>query len=215
MYNLYGDNMDLWEYENKLYKQGINYIGGVDEVGRGPLVGPVVAACCVLPKDFVLEGLTDSKKLSEKKRNVFFDYIKDNCICYGIGIVEPEIIDEVNIYQATKIAMKQAISKVEEQIDLEHVLIDAMPLDLDILTTSIIKGDSKSISIAAASVLAKVTRDSMMYELDKKYPQYGYASHKGYPTKKHLEAIHKYGLIEGYRKTYGPVREILEGEKCK
>lgn len=215
MYNLYGDNMDLWEYENKLYKQGINYIGGVDEVGRGPLVGPVVAACCVLPKDFVLEGLTDSKKLSEKKRNVFFDYIKDNCICYGIGIVEPEIIDEVNIYQATKIAMKQAISKVEEQIDLEHVLIDAMPLDLDISTTSIIKGDSKSISIAAASVLAKVTRDSMMYELDKKYPQYGYASHKGYPTKKHLEAIHKYGLIEGYRKTYGPVREILEGEKCK
>ena len=215
MYNLYGDNMDLWEYENKLYKQGINYIGGVDEVGRGPLVGPVVAACCVLPKDFVLEGLTDSKKLSEKKRNVFFDYIKDNCICYGIGIVEPEIIDEVNIYQATKIAMKQAISKVEEQIDLEHVLIDAMPLDLDIPTTSIIKGDSKSISIAAASVLAKVTRDSMMYELDKKYPQYGYASHKGYPTKKHLEAIHKYGLIEGNRKTYGPVREILEGEKCK
>lgn len=215
MYNLYGDNMDLWEYENKLYKQGINYIGGVDEVGRGPLVGPVVAACCVLPKDFVLEGLTDSKKLSEKKRNVFFDYIKDNCICYGIGIVEPEIIDEVNIYQATKIAMKQAISKVEEQIDLDHVLIDAMPLDLDIPTTSIIKGDSKSISIAAASVLAKVTRDSMMYELDKKYPQYGYASHKGYPTKKHLEAIHKYGLIEGYRKTYGPVREILEGEKCK
>jgi len=215
VYNLYGDNMDLWEYENKLYKQGINYIGGVDEVGRGPLVGPVVAACCVLPKDFVLEGLTDSKKLSEKKRNVFFDYIKDNCICYGIGVVEPEIIDEVNIYQATKIAMKQAISKVEEQIDLEHVLIDAMPLDLDIPTTSIIKGDSKSISIAAASVLAKVTRDSMMYELDKKYPQYGYASHKGYPTKKHLEAIHKYGLIEGYRKTYGPVREILEGEKCK
>lgn len=215
MYNLYGDNMDLWEYENKLYKQGINYIGGVDEVGRGPLVGPVVAACCVLPKDFVLEGLTDSKKLSEKKRNVFFDYIKDNCICYGIGVVEPEIIDEVNIYQATKIAMKQAISKVEEQIDLDHVLIDAMPLDLDIPTTSIIKGDSKSISIAAASVLAKVTRDSMMYELDKKYPQYGYASHKGYPTKKHLEAIHKYGLIEGYRKTYGPVREILEGEKCK
>ena len=215
MYNLYGDNMDLWEYENKLYKQGINYIGGVDEVGRGPLVGPVVAACCVLPKDFALEGLTDSKKLSEKKRNAFFDYIKDNCICYGIGIVEPEIIDEVNIYQATKIAMKQAISKVEEQIDLEHVLIDAMPLDLDIPTTSIIKGDSKSISIAAASVLAKVTRDSMMYELDKKYPQYGYASHKGYPTKKHLEAIHKYGLIEGYRKTYGPVREILEGEKCK
>lgn len=215
MYNLYGDNMDLWKYEKELYKQGIHYIGGVDEVGRGPLIGPVVAACCVLPEDFILEGLTDSKKLSEKKRNLFYDYIKENCICYGIGIVEPEIIDEVNIYEATKIAMKKAIDEVKKQINLEYVLIDAMPLELDIQTTSIIKGDSKSISIAAASVLAKVTRDSMMYDLDKKYPQYGYGSHKGYPTKRHIEAIHKYGLIDGYRKTYGPVKEILESERCK
>lgn len=215
MYNLYGDNMDLWQYEKQLYNQGINYIGGVDEVGRGPLIGPVVAACCVLPKDFVLEGLTDSKKLSEKKRNLFFDYIKEHCICYAVGVVDPEIIDEVNIYEATKIAMKKAINEVKKQIKVEHILIDAMPLDLDIPTTSIIKGDSKSISIAAASVLAKVTRDSMMYELDKKHPEYGYASHKGYPTKKHLEAIHKYGLINGYRKSYGPVKEILESETCK
>ena len=207
--------MDLYKYENELYDKGITYIGGVDEVGRGPLNGPVVASCVVLPKNFVLDGLTDSKKLSERKRNLFYDYIINNCVAYGIGEVSAERIDEINIYEASREAMIIAINKVREQINLEHVLIDAMPLDLDIPTTSIIKGDSKSISIAAASVLAKVTRDSMMYELDKKYPQYGYASHKGYPTKKHLEAIHKYGLIEGYRKTYGPVREILEGEKCK
>lgn len=202
--------MDLYEYENELYDKGIKYIGGVDEVGRGPLIGPVVASCVVLPKDFVLEGLTDSKKLSEKKRNLFYDYIINNCVAYGVGIVSPEEIDEINIYEASRKAMIIAINKVREQINLEHVLIDAMPINLDIPTTSIIKGDAKSISIAAASVIAKVTRDSMMYELDEKYPMYGFASHKGYPTKKHIEAIHKYGLIEEYRKTYGPVKEVLD-----
>jgi len=201
---------DLYKYENELYAQNIKYIGGVDEVGRGPLIGPVVAACVVLPKDFVLEGLNDSKKLSEKKREVFYDYIKEHAICYGIGIIEPEIIDEVNIYQASKLAMLKAIEEVRKQVPLEHVLIDAMPLELDINTTSIIKGDSLSISIAAASVIAKVTRDRMMYDLDLKYPEYGFGKHKGYPTKLHLESIKKYGLIEGYRKTYGPVKEILE-----
>lgn len=203
-------NMDLYEYENELYDNGIKYIGGVDEVGRGPLIGPVVASCVVLPKDFVLEGLTDSKKLSEKKRNLFYDYIINNCVAYGVGIVSPEEIDKINIYEASRKAMIIAINKVREQINLEHVLIDAMPINLDIPTTSIIKGDAKSISIAAASVIAKVTRDSMMYELDKKYPMYGFASHKGYPTKKHIEAIHKYGLIDGYRKSYGPVKEVLD-----
>lgn len=202
--------MDLYEYENELYDKGIKYIGGVDEVGRGPLIGPVVASCVVLPKDFVLEGLTDSKKLSEKKRNLFYDYIINNCVAYGIGIVSPEEIDEINIYEASRKAMIIAINKVREKINLEHVLIDAMPINLDIPTTSIIKGDAKSISIAAASVIAKVTRDSMMYELDEKYPMYGFASHKGYPTKKHIEAIHKYGLIDGYRKSYGPVKEVLD-----
>ena len=205
-------NIDNWQYEKNLKLEGYKCTGGTDEAGRGPLIGPVVAACCVLPKDFVLEGLTDSKKLSEKKRNIFFKYIKEHAISYGIGIISPEIIDEVNIYEATKLAMIEAINQVKEKINLEHVLIDAMPLDLDIESTSIIKGDSKSISIAAASVLAKVTRDDMMYELDKKYPMYGYASHKGYPTKKHLEAIKKYGLIDGYRKTYGPVKEIINKE---
>ena len=201
--------MNLYEYENELYDKGIKYIGGVDEVGRGPLIGPVVASCVVLPKDFVLEGLTDSKKLSEKKRNLFYDYIINNSLAYAVGIVSPEEIDEINIYEASRKAMIIAINKVREQINLEHVLIDAMPINLDIPTTSIIKGDAKSISIAAASVIAKVTRDSMMYELDEKYPMYGFASHKGYPTKKHIEAIHKYGLIDGYRKSYGPVKEVL------
>lgn len=202
--------MNLYEYENELYDKGINYIGGVDEVGRGPLIGPVVASCVVLPKDFVLEGLTDSKKLSEKKRDKFYDYIIEHALAYGIGVVSPEEIDEINIYEASRKAMLIAISKVREQINLEHVLIDAMPINIDIPTTSIIKGDAKSISIAAASVVAKVTRDKMMYELDKKYPMYGFASHKGYPTKKHIEAIHKYGLIDGYRKSYGPVKEVID-----
>lgn len=203
---------DLYKFEKELYNKNVEYIGGVDEVGRGPLIGPVVAACVVLPKDFVLDGLNDSKKLSEKKRDIFNDYIKEHALAWAVGIIGPEKIDEVNIYEATKLAMKEAIKTVQNKINLQHVLIDAMPLNIDIPTTSIIKGDSKSISIAAASVIAKVTRDKMMYDLDKVYPEYGYASHKGYPTKKHLEAIKKYGLIEGYRKTYGPVKEILEGE---
>ena len=207
------EKYNLYQYENELYDKGIKYIGGVDEVGRGPLIGPVVTACVVLPKDFKLEGLTDSKQLSEKKRDKFYEYIKENAIACEVGIVGPEIIDEVNIYEATKLAMKEAIDKVSKKLKLEHVLIDAMPLELEIPTTSIIKGDAKSISIAAASVIAKVTRDRMMYELDEKYPQYGFKNHKGYPTKKHIEAINKYGIIEGYRKTYGPVKEIIEGGK--
>ena len=202
--------MNLYEYENALYDEGINYIGGVDEVGRGPLIGPVVACCCVLPKDFKLEGLNDSKKLSEKKREAYAPYIKEHAIAYALGIVSPEEIDEINIYEASRKAMMLAISEVRKQIDLQHVLVDAMPLpDLDINSTSIIKGDSKSISIAAASVIAKVTRDEMMIELDKKYPEYGFKDHKGYPTKKHIEAINKYGLIDGYRKSYGPVKKII------
>ena len=201
--------MDLYKYENELYDNGYTYIGGVDEVGRGPLIGPVVACCCVLPKGFKLEGLTDSKKLSEKKREEFYGYLIENTI-YGIGMVDAEKIDEVNIYEATKLAMYEAIKNVRSKVNLEYVLIDAMPLELDIPTNSIIKGDAKSISIGAASVIAKVTRDRLMIELDKKYPMYGYASHKGYPTKKHIEAMKKYGLIEGYRKSYGPVKELIK-----
>ncbi len=204
--------VDLWQYEKELYAKGLKYIAGVDEVGRGPLVGSVITACVILPSDFVLDGLTDSKKLSEKKRDKFYDYIINNCVAYGIGECTAEEIDKYNIYEATKIAMLRAIEEVRKQVPIDHILIDAMPLNLDIPTTSIIKGDAKSISIAAASVVAKVTRDRMMYELDQKYPMYGYAKHKGYPTKAHIEAIHKYGLIDGYRKTYGPVKEVLEKE---
>ena len=194
---------DLYKYEKELYAKGLKLIGGVDEVGRGPLIGSVVAACVVLPRDFVLEGLTDSKKLSEKKRDLFYDIIKEKAIAIGIGIVDEKKIDEVNIYEATKIAMKEAIKNTN--IKLDHVLIDAMPLDIDVPTTSIIKGDAKSISIAAASVIAKVTRDRMMYELDIKYPMYDLKNNKGYGTKKHLEAIEKYGITKYHRLSFKPV----------
>lgn len=201
------ESIDNYKYERELREKGITLIAGVDEVGRGPLVGPVVAACCILPLEFNLDGLTDSKKLSEKKRDYFFEEIKKQAISYGIGIVSEKIIDEVNIYEATKIAMKEAINNMN--VKPEHILIDAMPLDLDIPTTSIIKGDLKSITISAASVLAKVTRDRMLVELDKKYPMYDFKNNKGYPTKKHLEAIEKYGILDEHRRSYGPVANCL------
>ncbi len=195
---------DLYQYERELYKKNIKYIAGIDEVGRGPLVGPVVTACVILPMDFKLEGLTDSKKLSEKKRERFYDYIMEHALSVSIGMKDEKVIDEVNIYEATKLAMYEAIEK--SKIKPEHVLIDAMKLEeLEMPSTSIIKGDAKSISIAAASVIAKVTRDRMMEELDERYPMYGFKKHKGYPTKQHVEAIEKYGIIEEHRKTFKPV----------
>ena len=204
---------DLYKYEKELWKKGYKYVAGVDEVGRGPLIGPVVTACVILPKNFVLEGLTDSKKLTEKKREEFYPYIMENALSVSIGIKSEKVIDKVNIYEATKLAMYDAINK--SPIKPDWVLIDAMKLDLDMPSTSIIKGDSKSISIAAASVIAKVTRDRMMIELDKKYPMYGLKDHKGYGTKKHIEAIYKYGLIDGYRKTFKPISDILEKNIAK
>lgn len=206
-------NYNLYEYENDLHNKGYKYIAGCDEAGRGPLYGPVVAACCVLPDDFVLEGLTDSKQLTEKKREKYIDYIKENAIAYGIGIVSPEEIDKINIYEASRKAMLIALDEVRNKLKVDYLITDAMPINIDIPTLPIIKGDAKSITIAAASVIAKVTRDRMMYDVDKLYPQYGFGKHKGYPTKMHLEAIEKYGLIPGYRKTYGPVKKILEREK--
>ena len=207
---------DLYKYEKELWNKGLEYIGGVDEVGRGPLVGPVVTACVVLPKDFKLDGLTDSKKLTEKKREEYYEYIINHCICYATGECSPEEIDKYNILEATKIAMKRAIDKVNENIKLDYILIDGnMRFNFDYKYESIVKGDAKSISIAAASVVAKVTRDRMLIELDKKYPMYGFKDHKGYPTKKHIEAVMKYGLIDGYRKTFKPISDILEKEKVK
>lgn len=200
---------DLYKYEKELWNKGYNYIAGIDEVGRGPLIGPVVTACVILPKDFKLKGLTDSKKLSEKKREEFYPYIMEHALAVGIGIKSSEVIDKVNIYEATKLAMYDSI--LNSKIKPEYVLIDAMKLEkLDIPSNSIIKGDSKSISIAAASVVAKVTRDRMMIELDKQYPMYGFKSHKGYPTKKHIEALNKYGIIDGYRHTFKPVCDLVK-----
>ena len=199
---------DLYVYEKELIKQDVKLIGGIDEVGRGPLVGPVVAACVILPLNYKLEGLTDSKKLSEKKREKFYDILIHDAVSYGIGIVDEVKIDEVNIYEATNSAMCDAINNCK--IKPEHVLIDAMKLNINIPSTSIIKGDAKSLSIAAASVIAKVTRDRMMIELDKKYPMYDFKHNKGYPTKKHVEAINKYGIIKEHRKTYFPVKEYIE-----
>ena len=203
-------DIDNRQYEKELNSNGITFIAGVDEVGRGPLVGPVVAACVVLPKDYYLDGLTDSKKLSKKKREEFFDIISRDAIGIGIGIKSEKVIDEINIYEATKLAMIEAIDNCKKNCKIEHVLIDAMKLNIDIPTTSIIKGDYKSITISAASVIAKVTRDRMLVELDKKYPMYGFADNAGYGTKKHIEAIKEYGIIEEHRKTFKPVCFYLD-----
>lgn len=203
---LLGQN-DNYRYERKLIEQGVKLIAGVDEVGRGPLVGPVVAAACILPLNYHLDGLTDSKKLSEKKRNEYFEIIKRDAISYGVGVIDAKIIDEVNIYEASKLAMIDAINNLN--VKPQHLLIDAMKLDIDINQTSIIKGDFLSESIAAASVIAKVTRDEMMYKLDKEYPMYGFKNHKGYPTKEHIENVKKYGVLDNYRFTYKPICDLI------
>ena len=197
------EEIDNYKYEHELWNEGIGLVAGVDEVGRGPLIGPVVAAAVILPHDFYLEGLTDSKKLSEKKRELFYKIIKEKAIAIGIGIIDEKRIDEVNIYEATKEAMKDAIRKLEPRP--EYILIDAMPLDIDIPTKSIIKGDFLSVTISAASVIAKVTRDHMLYEMDKEYPMYDLKNNKGYGTKKHLEAIKQYGICKYHRLSYKPV----------
>jgi len=200
--------MNLYSYEKELYNKGHVYIAGCDEVGRGPLAGPVVAAAVVLNKDDVIEGLNDSKKLSEKKRILLEKEIKERAIAYEFVYIWPKEIDKINIYQASKKAMIEAIRKLEPQPTF--VLSDAMPLPaLDIPFESIIKGDSKSASIAAASIIAKQERDRYMIEISKKYPNYGFEKHKGYPTKLHVEALQKYGVLEIHRRTYKPVYDIL------
>ena len=201
------EELDLLKYEKDLYKKGIELIAGTDEAGRGPLYGPVVAAAVILPKNYKLEGLNDSKQLSEKKRDKYFEIIKKDAISYGIGIVYAKTIDEINIYEASRKAMLEAISKLSPAP--EYVLSDAMPLPID-NSLAIIHGDALSLSIAAASVLAKVTRDKIMYDLDKEHPEYGFKDHKGYPTKKHLENLKKYGILENYRLTYKPVKALME-----
>ncbi len=205
-------DVDLLKYEKELYDKGITLIGGVDEAGRGPLVGPVVAGCVILPKNYSLPGLIDSKQLSEKKRDKYYDIIMKDAISVGIGIVDSKTIDEINILEASRLAMKLAIDNMK--VKPEYILSDAMKLDnQSIPYKDIIHGDALSLSIAAGSVIAKVTRDRMMYELDKEYPEYGFGKHKGYPTKLHLENIKKYGLLKNYRFTYKPVSVLInEGD---
>jgi len=200
--------IDNYKYERELIENGIELICGVDEVGRGPLIGPVVAAAVILPVNYKLEGLTDSKKLSEKKREQFYEIIKRDALAIGVGVISEKRIDEINIYEATKEAMYMAINNLS--VKPEHVLIDAMPLELDIPRTSIIKGDLLSLSISAASVIAKVTRDHMLYELDKEYPMYDLKNNKGYGTKKHIEAIKKYGITKYHRLSYKPVSDYKD-----
>lgn len=204
--------IDLLEYEKDLYKKGYKYIAGTDEVGRGPLVGPVVAAAVILPKNYKLEGLTDSKKLSEKKRNLFYDIILRDAISVGVGIVSEKIIDEINILEASRKAMNIALDNLS--VKPEYILSDAMKLDRDVEVLPIIHGDAKSLSIAAASVIAKVTRDRMMEELGKIHPEYEFERHKGYPTKRHIELVKENGVLDEYRKTFKPICDIIrEGEE--
>lgn len=201
----------LLEYERKLYQEGYKLIAGCDEAGRGPLVGPVVAAAVILPVNYELEGLNDSKQLTEKKREKFFEIIKRDAISYGIGIVDAKTIDEINILEASRLAMNIALDNLKVKPD--YILTDAMKLNRENVLP-IIHGDALSLTIAAASVLAKVTRDHILYELDEKYPMYGFKKHKGYPTKTHLENLRKYGVLDNYRMTYKPVKEIIEESKA-
>lgn len=188
-------------FENEGYNKGYVYIGGIDEAGRGPLAGPVVASVVVFKPNTKIEGINDSKKLSESKRDELFDIIKEEALDYGIGIVNNEEIDEFNILNATYMAMKKAINCLEKTPD--YLLVDAATIPgIDTDQKAIIKGDSKSISIAAASILAKVTRDSIMYQYEEMYPGYGFKSHKGYGTKEHYEAIEKLGITPIHRKSF-------------
>ncbi|MGN0703702.1 MAG: ribonuclease HII [Lentihominibacter sp.] len=187
--------------EAELHAKGYKYIAGVDEVGRGPLAGPVVAAAVILPEDFDVPGVDDSKKLSEKKREELFDIITERAVAYGIGMADHSIIDEINILQATKLAMKDAITGLQQQPD--YILFDAMRIDdLETPQESVIKGDSKVLAVAAASIVAKVTRDRMMVEYSNEYPGYAFEKNKGYGTKAHYEGLREHGMCPIHRRTF-------------
>ena len=200
--------VNLYKYEEELYDQGFTNICGVDEAGRGPLAGPVVVASCILPPFLRIPGINDSKKLTEKKREELYKIIVKEALAYKVVFVSNEEVDELNIYNATKKGMLEAISELKIQPD--YVLIDAMPLgELKMDNKSIIHGDALSASIAAASILAKVSRDQYMKKMDMKYPNYGFSRHKGYGTKAHIEALDKYGPCPIHRKTYYPVTKYF------
>jgi ribonuclease HII len=198
--------LEMTIFETKYHSKGYQSIAGVDEVGRGPLAGPVVAAAVILPMSFELIGIDDSKKLTEKKREEYYQWILENAIATGIGIVDAGVIDEINIYQATKKAMNIAIQSLETTPDV--LLIDAMKLGTPYLEESIIKGDAKSISIAAASIVAKVTRDRLMKMYSVQFPEYQFHQNMGYGTKDHLEALEKFGFTPIHRKSFSPIKEM-------
>ncbi|WP_096189146.1 ribonuclease HII [Evansella halocellulosilytica] len=199
---------DMRRYEESLWKEGYQFIGGVDEVGRGPLAGPVIASCVILSEDFFLPGLTDSKKLTKAKREHYYEVIKEHAKAVGVGTASAAEIDKHNIYEATKLAMQRAIENTNVNID--YLLLDAMSLPNTIPQTPLVKGDAKSISIAASSVVAKVTRDHYMTALGREYPEYGFENHMGYGTSDHLTALHKYGIVENeHRLSFTPVKAII------
>ena len=201
-------DLSLYQYENELYEKGVRYIAGVDEAGRGPLAGPVVAAAVILKKGATFKYVNDSKQLTEKQRELALIEIKENALAIGIGICSVDEIDLINIYRASREAMISAIRQLK--IKPDFLLIDAMPMEIDIPLLSIIKGDTLSVSIAAASIVAKTTRDGYMMEMDKLFPEYGFKNHKGYGTKEHLEAIKTYGITPIHRKTYEPIKSLLK-----
>ena len=199
----------MQEYERAFRSEGANYIAGVDEVGRGPLAGPVVTACVILPEDFDVLGVDDSKKLSEKKREELYGVILEKAVAWGIGRADNQRIDEINILEATKAAMKEAVENADQMLrektgeGISHILFDAMTIkEIEIPQTSLIKGDAKSLSIAAASIIAKVTRDREMVAYHQQYPDYAFDSNKGYGTKAHYEGIEKKGITPIHRKSF-------------
>ena len=195
-------------YEKELYAQGIHLIAGVDEVGRGPLAGPVVAAAVILPENCKIPGLNDSKRIPKSKHHAIYQAVLDQALSVGIGIKDNRVIDQVNIYEATKLAMLEAIQELDPQP--QHLLIDAMKLDLPISQTSIIKGDANSLSIAAASIVAKVTRDQMMAAYDQKYPGYDFAQNAGYGTSNHLEGLERHGVTPIHRRSFEPIKSMTD-----
>ncbi|WP_319633329.1 ribonuclease HII [Sinanaerobacter chloroacetimidivorans] len=193
--------LEMMAFEKELFARGIRYIAGVDEVGRGPLAGPVVAAAVILPEDFDVIGVDDSKKLSEKKREELFYIIKEKAIAYSVGMVDNKVIDEINILEATKLAMKRAVLALKPKA--EYLLVDALTLkDVKLPQNGIIKGDCKSVSIAAASIIAKVTRDHMMKEFSKEFPYYAFEQNKGYGTKAHYKGLDDHGICPLHRKSF-------------
>lgn len=200
--------MPDYDLEQQLKNKGFNLVAGVDEAGRGPLAGPVCAAAVILPLDCEIDGLNDSKKLSEKKREALFDVIIEKAVAYGIQLVDHKTIDEINILNATMLAMTNAVNNLKTKPDFVIIDGNRLPSQLEIPAKAVVKGDAKSMSIAAASILAKVTRDRLMLELADKYPEYEFTRHKGYGTKLHQEKLREFGPCEIHRKTF--IKKILE-----